>query len=72
LPDGIFSNQKSQFGQILEGHGMEDVVIFVTILSILLPFGIFYGHSAYLPPFRCIFSRFGMLHPEKSGSPVAD
>jgi hypothetical protein len=28
LPDGIFSNQKSQFGKILEGLAMEDVVIF--------------------------------------------
>jgi hypothetical protein len=31
LPDGISSNQKSQFGKILEGLGMEKV-------------GIFYGH----------------------------
>jgi hypothetical protein len=27
LPDGIFSNQKSQFGKILEGFGMEKVGI---------------------------------------------
>jgi hypothetical protein len=31
LPDGLFSNQKYQFGKIFEGHGMEK-------------FGIFYGH----------------------------
>jgi hypothetical protein len=31
LPDGISSNQKSQFGKILEGLAMEDI-------------GIFYGH----------------------------
>jgi hypothetical protein len=34
LPDGIFSNHKSQFGQILEFLAMEDV-------------GIFYGHLVY-------------------------
>jgi hypothetical protein len=39
LPDGFFSNQKSQFGQILEDLRWENVDI-----SILWPFGIFYGH----------------------------
>jgi hypothetical protein len=34
LPDGFFSNQKSQFGQILEGHRLEIV-------------DIFYGHFEY-------------------------
>jgi hypothetical protein len=33
LPDGLFSNQKSKFGENLEGLAMEDV-------------GIFYGHLA--------------------------
>jgi hypothetical protein len=33
LPDGIFSNQKSKFGQILEGLAMEDVGIFMATLS---------------------------------------
>jgi hypothetical protein len=28
LPDGLFLNQKSQFGYILEGLGMENVVLF--------------------------------------------
>jgi hypothetical protein len=28
LPDGLFSNQKSQFGQIFEGLGLENVDIF--------------------------------------------
>jgi hypothetical protein len=31
LPDGIFSNQKSQFGSILDGLLMEDVGIFMAI-----------------------------------------
>jgi hypothetical protein len=34
LPDGIFSDQKSQFGQILDGLAMKDV-------------GIFYGYLVY-------------------------
>jgi hypothetical protein len=38
LPDGLFSNQKSQFGQILEGLKMEKAGIF------LWSFGRFYGH----------------------------
>jgi hypothetical protein len=35
LPDVIFLNQKSQFGNILEGFGMVKV-------------GIFYGHLEYI------------------------
>jgi hypothetical protein len=34
LPDGFFSNQKSQFGQILEGLRLENM-------------DIFYGHLEY-------------------------
>jgi hypothetical protein len=41
LPVGFFSNQKSQFGYILEGPAMEDVG------KILLRFGPFSGHLAY-------------------------
>jgi hypothetical protein len=33
LPDGIFSNQKSNFGQILEGLGMKKVGIFYGLLE---------------------------------------
>jgi hypothetical protein len=44
LPDGIFSNQKSQFGSISVGLAVEDV-------------GIFYGHLVYYWPFGifCLF-----------------
>jgi hypothetical protein len=40
LPDGLFSNQKSQFANILEGLGLENVVIFYDHeeYNILLPF----------------------------------
>jgi hypothetical protein len=47
LPDGTISNQKSQFGQILEALGIEKVDIFyghLEYLHILLPFGIFHKH----------------------------
>jgi hypothetical protein len=47
LPDGIFKNQKSQNGSILEGLAIDDVCIFyghvfyfVAIWYILWPFGI--------------------------------
>jgi hypothetical protein len=46
LPDGIFSNQKSQFGCIFQGLGMENVgtyMYFMVIWYILLPFGTFCG-----------------------------
>jgi hypothetical protein len=38
LPDGLFSNQKSKFGSILEGLAMEDVGIFYGLLVHLLVF----------------------------------
>jgi hypothetical protein len=48
LPDGIFSNQKSQFGQILEGLGMKKD-------------GIFFGHLKYITAIWYIFWPFGNL-----------
>jgi hypothetical protein len=45
LPDGIFSNQNSQFGYILEGLGMKNVCIFS-------------GHLVY---FMAIWNIFGQL-----------
>jgi hypothetical protein len=41
MPDVIFSNQKSQFGSILEALGMENVGIFG-------PFGIFYDRPVFV------------------------
>jgi hypothetical protein len=58
LPDGMFSNQKSQFGKILEGLAMEDdglfyghLVHFTVVCYILLTFGIVRGNLVYFPPF---------------------
>jgi hypothetical protein len=48
LPDGIFSDQKSQFGQILEGLRIENV-------------GICYGHWAYFTAIWCILWQFGKV-----------
>jgi hypothetical protein len=69
LPDGLLSNQKSQFGYILEGLEMEIA-------------GIFYGHLEYFTVIWYvlwvfgnvvviwyIFPRFGILCQEKSGNP---
>jgi hypothetical protein len=67
LPDGIFSHQKSQFGSIMEGFGLENVCILYDHMeyftAMLWPFGLFYGHLLY-------FSSFGMFYQEKSGNPV--
>jgi hypothetical protein len=47
LPDGIFSKQKSHFGEILEGLEMENV-------------GIFYGHLEYVLAIWYILWTFGL------------
>jgi hypothetical protein len=72
LPDGLFSNQKSRFGYILEALAKEDVDMYI-----ICPFGlflrlfgiIFCGHLVYFVVIGYIFPRSGMLYPEKSGSP---
>jgi hypothetical protein len=43
LPDGLFLYPKSQFGYILEGLGIKNVIIF----------GIFYGHLVYFMAIWC-------------------
>jgi hypothetical protein len=54
LPDGLFSNRRSQFGEILEGPRLKNVVIFYGYLeyfkdiwNILYTFGIFYKLLEY-------------------------
>jgi hypothetical protein len=69
LPDGLFTSQKSRFGQILEGLRMKNA-------------GIFYGHLEYFTVVWCIlcsfdnvvvvwyiYPSFGKLCEEKSGNP---
>jgi hypothetical protein len=57
LPDGIFSNQKFQFVQILEGSAMEDVKWLFGLL------GIFYCRLVYLVYFMAIWSIWFILGP---------
>jgi hypothetical protein len=64
LPDGFFSNQKSQFVLILEGLAMEDVGIFYVhsvnfpaIWHILWPLGIFYPVLVHFYPCWYVVSR---------------
>jgi hypothetical protein len=59
LPDSIFSDQISHYGQISEGLAMEDV-------------GIFYGHLVYFRAICNIVRLFGIVFPvlpEKSWQP---
>jgi hypothetical protein len=71
LPDGLFSNQKSEFRHILEGLVLKKV-------GILL-----YGHFEYITAIWYIFGPFGnivaiwyispcfgILNKEKSGNPA--
>jgi hypothetical protein len=69
LPDGLFSNQKSQFGNTFQGIRLENVEIFygrlehfMNIRDILPTFGTFCVHLVH-------FSSFGIMHQEKSGNP---
>jgi hypothetical protein len=48
LPDGLFSNQKSKFGEISEGLAMKDVVVF-------------YGHLVHFTVFCYILWTFGIV-----------
>jgi hypothetical protein len=71
LPDGLFSNPKSQLWLNLEGLGMENVVIFFDHLEYfaaiwynIWPFGIVCGHLVYFYVLVC-------LEQEKSGNPGA-
>jgi hypothetical protein len=69
LPDGLFSNQKSQNRCIWEGLGMETrgifrlhSVYFIVILCMLWSLGIFCNRLVY-------FLRFGTLYKGISGNP---
>jgi hypothetical protein len=66
LPDGIFSNQKTNLAIFWWVLQWKVLVYFMAIWNILLPFAIFY---VWLQIWF-IFSRFGMLYQEKSGNPA--
>jgi hypothetical protein len=45
LPDGFFSDQKSQFGYISEDLGMENAAIYILVIStVLVPMCPFLWH----------------------------
>jgi hypothetical protein len=46
------------------------LVYFMTILSILRPLQILYGHLEYFVVIWYIYPRFGILDQEKSGNPT--
>jgi hypothetical protein len=71
LPDGIFSDQKSQSGEFLEGLEMENILwaLGIGILRpftqyILWPFGNLHSRNLVY------FTRFGILYRQKSGNPA--
>jgi hypothetical protein len=71
LPHGIFPNQKLKFGFIVEGLAMEDVDIFMAILSIYIQLNGIFMAIWYILCFLVYFSRFGILYREKSGNPAS-
>jgi hypothetical protein len=65
LPDGLFSDPKSQFWFVYVGLGMENLGIFYghfgtfkSIWRILPPFGIFCGNLVYFVEICYVFSHF--------------
>jgi hypothetical protein len=71
LPDGIFSNQKSQIGTFFSALEWKWVVYSLAIWNIFWPFGILCGHSGNLVELWYSFPDFGIFCQEKSGNPCA-
>jgi hypothetical protein len=69
LPDGLFSNQKSQFGENFQGLRLKNVDIFKAIWNVLQIYGIFYDLLVNFVFLWYTFSCFGIMHEEKSGNP---
>jgi hypothetical protein len=84
LPEGLFSNQNSRFGSILESLRLENVDIFHGQLEYLMAFCcddfiyyfrlfqtiLFYDNWVHFVFIWYIFSGFGLMNQEKSGNPV--
>jgi hypothetical protein len=59
LPDGIFHTQNAtlgKFGKVLQSNMLVNVM---DILSILTPFGLFYGHLVYFVAILVYFYSLG-------------
>jgi hypothetical protein len=66
LPEGQTKNPNlGNFWKVLK---WKVLVYRIAICYILWPFGIYYGHFVYFVVVWYIFSRFGRLYEEKSGS----
>jgi hypothetical protein len=75
LPDGSFSNQKSQFGKNFQGLRLENVDIFYGHLEYLMDIWDILHMTIHLVHFVFIwyiFSSFGIMHQEKAGNPVGN
>jgi hypothetical protein len=70
LPAGLFSNQKSQFGSILEALTLEKLGTFYDHFVYFMAVGNVYGHLVYFVVILHIIPRFGILDQEKSGNPA--
>jgi hypothetical protein len=62
LPDGMCSNQLSQFGYVLEGFGMENVATFYGHLEYITAIWYYLGSFGNLIVRWYIFLRFGILY----------
>jgi hypothetical protein len=72
LPDGLFSNQKYQFGKKIRASDWKMLIYFMAIWNNFWIFGIFYDHSVH---FVFIWYIFPVLvscktGKEKSGNPA--
>jgi hypothetical protein len=65
-----FQTKNPDLGKFWKVLQWKTLVFFSIILSILRPNVVFYGHLLHLVVIWYIFSRFGMLYREKSGSPA--
>jgi hypothetical protein len=73
LPDGLVSNQKSQFGYILEGLAMDDTGIFYSNSVYFMALWYILWTLVYFVVILCTnIPRFGILCREKSGKPGAN
>jgi hypothetical protein len=72
LSDGTFSNQKSQFGKVLEGLGMEKVCIFCGHLEYITAMWCIFWPFGKLVSIWYIFPVFGKVRQEKSGNPAVN
>jgi hypothetical protein len=67
----FFRTKINLLGKFLRDLQRKMLVYFIAIWSILRPFGIYCGHLVHFKVSLVYFSRFGMLHQEKSGNPAA-